>query len=65
MSAELKVRLEDQLWTRAEVAAYLRYKPRTMERIAAMPGFPKPARPGNPKVYRAGDIIEWTRTHAL
>lgn len=61
MSAE---RQTPELWTRVEVAAFLRYKPRTMERISAMPGFPLPARPGNPKVYWADDIIEWVRTQS-
>lgn len=61
MSAELRVPPDDQLWTKEEVAEYLHYKPRTLERVGNLPGFPRPARPGNPKVWRAGDIMEWTR----
>lgn len=57
--------LEDRLWTRAEVAAYLVYAPRTLERVAAMPGFPTPARPGKPTVWRAGDIIDYARTNSM
>lgn len=52
---------DDLLWTKAEVAQYLHYKTRTMERVGKLPGFPAPARPGNPIVWRAGDIIAWCR----
>jgi hypothetical protein len=51
----------DKLWTKQEVADYLHYKVRTMERVAKLPGFPAPARPGNPIVWRRGDIIAWCR----
>lgn len=60
MSAE-QVPLADRLWDKYQVAEFLHYKPRTLERVGNIPGFPPPARPGNPKVWRAGDIIDWTR----
>jgi len=53
---------EDLLWTKEEVASYLHYKPRTLERVGNLPGFPARARPGNPKVWRSGDIIDWVRS---
>lgn len=65
MSALADIPLADRLWTRIEVAEYLRYKPRTLERVANLPGFPKPARPGNPTVWLAGDIIDWTRLNSI
>jgi hypothetical protein len=65
MSAALQdVPLADRLWTQQQVADYLHYKPRTLERVSKLPGFPLPARPGNPKVWRAGDIIAWVRANS-
>ena len=54
---------EDLLWTKYDVASYLHYKPRTLERVAKMPGFPARARPGYPTLWRAGDIIDWVRAN--
>jgi hypothetical protein len=55
------IHADDVLWDKKAVADYLHYKPRTMERVGKLPGFPAPARPGNPIVWRAGDIIAWCR----
>jgi hypothetical protein len=52
---------DDLLWTKEDVASYLHYKPRTLERVGNLPGFPKPARHGHQKCWRAGDIIDWVR----
>lgn len=54
----------DEIWTKEQVADYLHYAPRTLERVGNLPGFPRPARPGKPKVWRAVDIIRWVRTNA-
>jgi hypothetical protein len=60
----LKKNLPDVIWTKEQVADYLHYKVRTLERVGNLPHFPAPARPGKPKVWRAIDIIVWVRTNA-
>jgi hypothetical protein len=55
---------EDVLWTKEDVASYLHYKPKTLERVAKLPGFPPRARPGNPKLWRAGTILDWVRANS-
>jgi len=64
VNVEHIIRPEDVLWDKTQVAEYLRYKPRTLERVANTGDFPNTARPGNPKVWRAGDIIDWCRANS-
>jgi hypothetical protein len=56
-------RPEDLLWDKIAVADYLHYAPRTLERVGKKPGFPHPARPGKPLLWRAGDIIDWVNAY--
>jgi predicted DNA-binding transcriptional regulator AlpA len=53
---------KDRLWSRKDCARYLRYDVRTMERVAKLPNFPHPLRPGggHPR-WLAAEIIEWVK----
>ena len=50
-------------WLSAKsAAAMLDMEPRQFaERVACLPSFPKPARPGHPR-WKASEIDEWMRT---
>ncbi len=60
---ELKAkRAPPELWDTKAIAAYMGKSPRTVERWAAKPGFPKPICPRNRRWFE-DEVVKFLRIH--